>query len=39
MGIFNFAKKLKGFQIGFLNYAGNNPKWLRLLPLMNVHLR
>jgi hypothetical protein len=39
IGIFNYARELKGFQIGLLNYAANNQKWLRLLPLLNVHLR
>ena len=25
-------------QLGLPNYAGNNPRWLRLLPLVNLHL-
>jgi hypothetical protein len=37
IGIFNHATELCGIQIGVLNYAENNPKFLRLLPLMNFH--
>ena len=37
MGVFNFSRELTGVQIGLLNYAGNNPKWARLLPIINVH--
>ena len=29
---------LTGVQLGVLNYAANNPRGLRLLPLVNVHL-
>ena len=35
IGLLNFAWELHGWQIGVLNYAGNNPKGLRLLPLFN----
>jgi hypothetical protein len=38
IGIFNYARSLHGVQIGVLNYAGNNRKSLRLLPLFNAHL-
>lgn len=34
---FNSTKVLHGVQIGLWNYAGNNPKWLRHLPLINMH--
>jgi len=39
VGGINATKELHGVQLGFLNYAGNNPKALRLLPLINMHLR
>lgn len=35
IGLLNYAWELNGWQVGVLNYAGNNPKGLRLLPLMN----
>lgn len=35
LGLLNFAWELNGVQIGVINYAGNNPKGLRLLPLFN----
>jgi len=38
IGLFNFARVLNGVQLGVLNYAGNNPRWLRLLPGLNVNL-
>lgn len=38
IGLVNYTARLKGVQLGVLNYAGNNPRWLRLLPLVNVHL-
>jgi len=38
IGIFNYARVLRGVQLGVLNYAGNNPLWLRLLPGLNVNL-
>jgi hypothetical protein len=38
VGLLNGARELHGVQIGLLNYAGNNPLLLRLLPGMNVHL-
>jgi hypothetical protein len=38
IGIFNFARVLNGVQLGVLNYAANNPMWLRLLPGLNVNL-
>lgn len=37
IGLFNFAEFLNGIQIGVLNYAKNNPKGLKLLPLFNAH--
>ena len=39
IGIFNYARRLFGVQLGLLNYAKNNPVPFRLLPLLNVHLR
>jgi len=38
IGVFNKTKELQGLQLGLLNYAGNNPKLLRTLPLINIHL-
>ena len=38
IGLLNFTRHLRGFQFGLLNYAGNNPKWAKLLPIMNIHL-
>ena len=35
IGLFNKAKNLKGLQLGLINYAGNNPKWLRWVPFFN----
>ena len=37
IGIFNQTNKLHGLQLGLLNYAANNPKVLRMLPLINLH--
>jgi hypothetical protein len=39
IALFNRAEKLHGIQFGLLNYAGNNRKGLRMLPLVNLHLR
>jgi len=38
IGIFNTAGSLHGVQIGVLNYVGDNPKWARILPLVNLNL-
>ena len=38
IGLFNVARSLHGVQLGALNYAGNNPLLLRLLPLINLNL-
>jgi len=35
LGVINTAWELRGYQIGVLNYAANNPRGLRLLPLFN----
>jgi hypothetical protein len=35
IGLLNYAWELHGWQLGVLNYARNNPKGLRLLPLFN----
>ena len=37
IGLVNVASRLRGVQIGLLNYAGNNPPGLRWLPLVNAH--
>jgi hypothetical protein len=36
--LFNRTSELHGLQIGLLNYAGNNPKGLRMLPVLNLHM-
>jgi hypothetical protein len=38
IALFNWSNKLKGLQFGVLNYAGNNRKGFRLLPVMNIHI-
>jgi len=38
IGLVNYTRQLRGVQIGLLNWAGNNPPWLRLLPFANVHI-
>src|SRR5690606_12984066 len=37
VGIVNTAQKLKGIQLGLLNYVRDNPKGLRLLPVFNIN--
>lgn len=39
IALYNRTGILHGVQLGLLNYAGNNRKGLRMLPLINVHLR
>ncbi len=38
VSVLNKTEELHGLQIGLLNYAGNNPKLLRWLPIINFHL-
>ena len=38
IGIVNYARELRGFQLGLLNIAKNNPRGLRVLPVLNAHL-
>jgi hypothetical protein len=38
IAIFNWSNVLNGLQFGLLNYAGNNRKGFRLLPVMNIHI-
>lgn len=38
IGLVNYTRELRGVQLGLLNWAGNNPPWLRLLPIVNVHI-
>ena len=38
IALYNRTKDLHGFQIGLMNYAENNPKGLRMLPFINLHL-
>ena len=37
IGILNSSNNLHGLQLGLLNRARNNPKWSRVLPLINWH--
>ncbi len=37
IGVFNYARKQRCFQLGLLNYVKDNPKGLRLLPVFNAH--
>lgn len=38
IALFNRTKELHGVQFGLINYAKNNPKGLRILPFINLHL-
>jgi hypothetical protein len=38
IGLYNYARRLNGIQIGILNYAANNPRGLKLLPIANANL-
>ena len=37
IGLVNYTAQLRGVRLGLLTYAGNNPRWARLLPLVGVH--
>jgi len=37
IGIYNVANELHGIQIGVFNFAGNNPAFLRWIPVINAH--
>lgn len=39
IAIINQTKELRGIQIGLLNIAKNNPRGLRVLPVINIHLK
>lgn len=39
IALLNNTRSLHGVQLGLINYAANNPKWLRLLPVINMHFR
>lgn len=38
IGLVNVARELRGVQLGLINYAGNNPAWARVLPVLNANL-
>jgi len=38
IGVYNYAKRLHGVQLGLINNARNNRGLFRVLPLVNVHL-
>lgn len=35
----NLTHELHGVQLGWINYAGNNQRFLRWIPLMNMHIK
>jgi hypothetical protein len=37
IGLLNIARHLNGVQFGLINYAKNNPRGLKLLPIVNAH--
>ncbi len=37
LGVVNYAGSLYGIQIGLINIVRDNPKFLRILPLLNFH--
>jgi hypothetical protein len=37
VALYNKCDELNGIQLGLLNYAGNNRKGLKMLPLINMH--
>ena len=38
VALLNRTINLHGIQLGLINYAENNPKWLRILPFINFHI-
>lgn len=38
IALFNRTNELHGVQFGLINYAKNNPRGLRILPFINLHL-
>jgi len=38
IGLYNYARTLNGVQLGLLNVAQNNPRWLQVLPFVNVNV-
>ena len=39
IGIVNYAYDLNGIQIGLINYVKNNPKGLKILPIINFNFK
>ncbi len=37
LGIYNYTYELNGVQIGLINYVRDNPKYMRILPLININ--
>lgn len=37
VGILNYAWTLNGIQFGLINFVRDNPKYLKILPVLNVH--
>jgi hypothetical protein len=38
VGLYNYARELRGVQLGIINVARNNPAWARVLPGVNLNL-
>ncbi len=38
VALINSTNRLQGVQLGLVNHAGNNPRGLKVLPILNVHL-
>jgi hypothetical protein len=37
LGIVNYTRSIKGLQIGLINIVQENPRFLRILPILNFH--
>jgi hypothetical protein len=37
LGVLNYSWHMNGFQIGVINYIKDNPKYLKVLPIVNWH--
>jgi hypothetical protein len=39
IGIVNYAQRLNGIQLGLINIAKNNASYIKVLPIVNAHLK
>ncbi|MGB8952915.1 MAG: hypothetical protein WCC06_09675 [Candidatus Aminicenantales bacterium] len=39
IGLVNYARRLKGVQIGLINIVRDNPKYMKILPILNANFR